>query len=221
METPESPAEPSQAAAIKLSESLTSRWRHWRASVRPAEPGALVAEVPPENLLRMLGDAQNAEGPGYRRLVDLTAVDHGIDADPHRFEMVYWLGRLEGDFSLRVRVALEKPSCDSQSESQEEAPEGVVEVDSIVSLWSSANWLEREVFDLFGIVFRGHPDLRRLLLPSNFEGAPLRKDYPRQPDLPLPKALEGIGSPETPNAPDPIERAERVEPAEAPGAGPR
>lgn len=190
MEEAESTNEGLLADEPTLSESLASRWRHWRVSVRAAESGALVAEVPPENLLNMLGDARSSDGPGFRRLVDLTAVDHGVEAEAGRFELVYWLSRPEGGDALRVRVMLEAPSDQSANGSPSGSHGGSPEADSIVSLWRSANWLEREVFDLFGIAFRGHPDLRRLLLPPDFEGAPLRKDYPRQPDLPLPKSLE-------------------------------
>jgi NADH-quinone oxidoreductase subunit C len=63
--------------------------------------------------------------------------------------------------------------------------EETAEVDSAVSLWPSANWMEREVWDLYGIRFRGHPDLRRLLLYEEFEGHPLRKDYPKERRQPL------------------------------------
>ncbi len=209
-ENAESSKDRTQLEGLGGPDALSSRWRHWSVSVRAAEPGALVADVPPENLLRVLGDARDAEGPGFRRLVDLTAVDHGVEATGARFDLIYWLSRPEGGDSLRVRVALgtssggalglfpglqpESPLGASSESPREAAPE----VDSIVSLWPSANWLEREVFDLFGIAFRGHPNLRRLLLPADFEGAPLRKDYPRQPNLPLPKPLEATYSPETP-----------------------
>jgi NADH-quinone oxidoreductase subunit C len=64
-------------------------------------------------------------------------------------------------------------------------PEVPAQIDSVVEVWPAANWLEREVFDLYGIRFRNHPDLRRLLLYEEFEGHPLRKDYPKERRQPL------------------------------------
>ena len=64
-------------------------------------------------------------------------------------------------------------------------PEDPCEVDSVVELWPAANWMEREVWDLYGVSFKGHPDLRRLLLYEEFEGHPLRKDYPKERRQPL------------------------------------
>ena len=64
-----------------------------------------------------------------------------------------------------------------------EEPEA--EIDSVAGLWPSANWMEREVWDLYGVRFRGHPDLRRILLYEEFEGHPLRKDYPKEKRQPL------------------------------------
>ena len=118
-------------------------------------------------ILRRLRD--DPETP-MRRLVDLTAVDRRSAGEA--FEIVY---RLHAPTTNRAAIVRVPVAC---------AETGV---DSVVPLWPAANWLEREVFDLFGIRFRSHPDLRRILLEPDFEGAPLRKDHPRQPDLPLPK----------------------------------
>ena len=110
------------------------------------------------------------------RLVDLTAIDRsGLAGQEVRFELVYRLHSPELNLRMRVHVPVE---------------EAEAIVDSVVPIWPAADWLEREVFDFFGIRFRGHPDLRRILLEADFEGAPLRKDYPRQPNLALPKEVE-------------------------------
>jgi len=104
---------------------------------------------------------------GFNVLVDITAVDH-MGREP-RFDVVYNLLAIPAHRRLRLitRIGGEQPS-----------------IDSLTPLWGSANWLEREVWDMFGIRFTGHPDLKRILLYEEFQGHPLRKDYPirrRQP----------------------------------------
>jgi len=118
-------------------------------------------------VLRFLRDAC-----GFDMLSDLCAVDYLGHPDHRgpRFEVVYHLlstGTLE-----RVRV-------------KAGVPEAPCQIDSCVEVWPAANWLEREVFDLYGIRFRNHPDLRRILLYEEFEGHPLRKDYPKERRQPL------------------------------------
>jgi NADH-quinone oxidoreductase subunit C len=97
----------------------------------------------------------------FVRLSAITAVDW-IPADP-RFEVVYLLHSMEQQLRLRLKCRIS---------------EADLELDSVTGVWRAANWYEREVFDLFGIRFRNHPDLRRILMPSDWEGHPLRKDYP-------------------------------------------
>jgi NADH-quinone oxidoreductase subunit C len=94
-------------------------------------------------------------------LTDLCGVDH-LPESP-RFRIVYHLYSLKHKHRLRVKVAVE---------------ESDPVVDSCISLWAGADWYERECFDLFGIIFRGHPNLQRILLPPDFVGHPLRKDFP-------------------------------------------
>jgi len=96
-------------------------------------------------------------------LAELTAVDFWPRAP--RFELVCLLVSLEHRARLRVKVRL---AADDPH------------IGTVIGVWPAANWLEREVWDLFGIVFDGHPDLRRLLMPEDWEGHPLRKDYPVQ-----------------------------------------
>ncbi len=98
----------------------------------------------------------------FNFLMDITAVDYLGKKTP-RFEVVYQMYSLSHNRGLRVKVAL----------GEEE-----LEVPSLTSLWKSADWLEREAWDMFGVRFQGHPDLRRILLYDEFQGHPLRKDYP-------------------------------------------
>jgi len=98
---------------------------------------------------------------GFVRLSTVTAVDR-YPAEP-RFEMVYHLHSVER--KQRVRLKCRLSGTDAA-------------IDSVTSVWRGANWYEREVFDLFGIQFRNHPNLKRILMPDDWEGYPLRKDYP-------------------------------------------
>ena len=106
-------------------------------------------------------------------LAELTAVDY-LPADP-RFEIVYHLACLGAAFAQpggaaparRVRLKVRLSGAEAH-------------VPTVTSIWPAAGWLEREVFDLFGVVFDGHPDLRRILMTDDWEGHPLRKDYPVQ-----------------------------------------
>ncbi|RYZ06507.1 MAG: NADH-quinone oxidoreductase subunit C [Myxococcales bacterium] len=104
-------------------------------------------------------------------LTDLTAVDFP-DREP-RFEVVAHFYSLERGHRLRLKARV----GDRDGET--------VELDSLTELWAAANWLERECFDMFGVTFVGHPDLRRILLYPEFEGHPLRKDYPAEKIQPL------------------------------------
>jgi NADH-quinone oxidoreductase subunit C len=105
-------------------------------------------------------------------LADLCAVDYLAypDREGPRFEVVYHLLSTQHLHRVRVKAGV---------------PEVPAQIDSVVEVWPAANWLEREVFDLYGIRFRNHPDLRRLLLYEEFEGHPLRKDYPKERRQPL------------------------------------
>lgn len=103
----------------------------------------------------------------FDQLTDVTCVDYlnSRKPVPGRFGLVYLLLNTVSGERLIVRTYLDEPD---------------LEVPSAVPLWEGANWLEREVYDMFGIRFTGHPDLRRILLPEEFAAHPLRKDYPLQ-----------------------------------------
>jgi NADH-quinone oxidoreductase subunit C len=106
---------------------------------------------------------KDTPGQEFNYLTDVTAVDY---RDPERpLEVVYQLRSLGRKVDLRVKVALDKL--------------GTLEVQSVYDLWRGADWLEREVYDMFGVTFVGHPDLRRILMWETYaEGYPLRKDFP-------------------------------------------
>ncbi len=106
------------------------------------------------------------EHRGFDMLVDLTCVDYLYYRDAvDRFGLVYLLANTVTNERITIRAFLNDPDP--------QAP-------SVVDLWRGADWMEREVWDMFGIRFAGHPDLRRILLPDEFTAFPLRKDYPLQ-----------------------------------------
>ena len=101
---------------------------------------------------------------GFNMLMDLTVVDYlEYEGATDRFGVLYMLLNVDSGERLIVRTALNLPEP---------------KLPSVYSLWRSCDWLEREAYDMFGIVFEGHPDLRRILMPDEFTAFPLRKDYP-------------------------------------------
>jgi NADH-quinone oxidoreductase subunit C len=122
--------------------------------------GELSLEVALSDIVAVMGDLKTDPACRFTSLVDITAVDH--PEGETRFSVVYHLLSMYLNQRVRVKVA-------------------VTEVDmvpSIIGIHPSANWFEREVFDMFGILFSGHPDLRRILTDYGFRGHPLRKDFP-------------------------------------------
>lgn len=130
-----------------------------------------------ESLLAICQFLKSDEGEAYTVLTDETAVDY--PKRQKRFEVVYQLYSFKRNDRLRLKVL---------ASAEEKVP-------SVVSIWPAANWLEREVYDMFGVLYEGHPDLRRILLPEDWVGHPLRKDHDilRQDDAWVQKNL-GIKS---------------------------
>jgi NADH-quinone oxidoreductase subunit C len=113
------------------------------------------------DVMRLLKEQQ-----GFDLLVDVTCVDYLNFRDAKdRFGLVYLLASTATNERITIRVYLNEPD---------------LHVPSVYSVWKGADWLEREVYDMFGIQFDGHPDLRRILMPEEFAAFPLRKDYPMQ-----------------------------------------
>ena len=119
--------------------------------------------IRPQSLIAVCEFLRDAPDLRFNYLSDVTALDN--DPNEPRFESVYHLYSVERGQYLRLKVRL---------------PGENPRVASLVPVWPGANAFEREVYDLFGIYFEGHPDLRRLLMPDDWEGHPLRKDYPTE-----------------------------------------
>lgn len=128
------------------------------------ECGELSVIVSKKDIAAVLTGCRNLQELAFNMLVDITAVDW-MDSKPHRFDLVYQLLNIPKRRRLTVVVPLDEDG---------------LEVPSATGLWSAANFLEREVWDMFGVRFAGHPDLRRILMYDEFVGHPLRKDYPVQ-----------------------------------------
>ncbi|MBI3988677.1 MAG: NADH-quinone oxidoreductase subunit C [candidate division NC10 bacterium] len=121
-----------------------------------------------EEIVQLCRFLKNDPELEYDYLSNVTAVDCLKQRDGPRFDVVYHLYSLRHKWRVRLKTRVEEGTP----------------VPSITPVWEGANWYEREVYDLFGIPFEGHPDFRRIILPEDFEGHPLRKDYPVQASPP-------------------------------------
>jgi len=123
--------------------------------------GELTVVVKPEAIVRVCQFLRDEPGLDYKFLSSVTGVDLGLEADP-QFEVVYHLYSMSQHHRLRLKVRV------NEDES----------VPTVTGVWKAADWYERETYDLFGVEFDGHPDLRRIMMPDDYEGHPLRKDFP-------------------------------------------
>ncbi len=159
-------AQPSNAVQdpITPSQLVTALQREhpdWITEVREAL-GEVTAIVPREQIQAVCAYLKTAPESRFDFLADLCGVDRGVEEEP-RFEVNYHLFSTTKYHRLRLKVLL-----------NEESPR----VSTVTDIWRTANWHERETFDLLGVVFEGHPDLRRILLPDDWQGHALRKDFP-------------------------------------------
>jgi NADH-quinone oxidoreductase subunit C len=120
--------------------------------------GELTFVVEPAKIVEISSYLKKEQG--FERLSSVTAVDWW-PREP-RFEIVYHLHSIRKNIQVRLKIRID----------------GETPVESVTVVWRSANWYEREVFDLFGVTFRNHPNLERIMMPVDFEGHPLRKDFP-------------------------------------------
>ncbi len=123
--------------------------------------GDLTFLVDKNSIVEICKFLRDDEELSFDLLVDLCGVDRAKRKD--RFEVVYHLVSLKNKFRLRLKTRVDEKDC---------------EVESVTSVYPTANWHERETYDMFGIIFKNHPDLRRMYMPEEFEYYPLRKDFP-------------------------------------------
>jgi NADH-quinone oxidoreductase subunit C len=145
--------------------------------------------VPRESILAVANFLRDDAGQRYDLLSELNGVDYlNFPGARHRFAVNYGLTSVEKNTRLWLKVFLDpqndtSPGKDQRDEDAIENGDPGLKLDSVTSIWPGAEWMEREVYDMYGIVFAGHPDLRRILTWNGYGSYPLRKDYP----------LRGIG----------------------------
>ncbi|MBI4358523.1 MAG: NADH-quinone oxidoreductase subunit C [Candidatus Omnitrophica bacterium] len=132
--------------------------------------GDLVALVNKEVIRELMKFLKTDPALDFNMLMDLTAVDYLDMERLPRFDVVYHLYSLRNNYRIRIKAGVDEKD---------------LIIDSLTPIWPIADWFEREVWDMFGIKFRGHPNLKRILMYEEFEGHPLRKDYPHNKRQPL------------------------------------
>ncbi len=138
-----------------------------RATKLVIEKGQMIIEVAAADLVATMTTLRDSDALAFSQLIDICGMDYaefGGSWDGARFATVYQLLSIKNNVRLRV-----KTFC---------VDDDFPLIDSVIPVWASANWYEREAFDLYGIVFNGHPDLRRILTDYGFVGHPFRKDFP-------------------------------------------
>jgi NADH-quinone oxidoreductase subunit C len=149
---------------MTLHELVSAAFEKWEIPFA-VEPNSvpLTLKIDGVNLMKACQYLWSDEAFYCDQLSSVTGIDNGKEAGT--MEVQYHLYSIPFNYSIALKVVL---------------PRETPVVDSVATVWKSANWLEREVFDMFGIQFNNHPDLRRILMPADWEGHPLRKDYQQQ-----------------------------------------
>lgn len=161
-ETPEAATTQSDSVTPSpLVAALQQQHAEWFGEVVEAF-GEVTVIVPREQLAAICSFLKSAPGLEFNFLSDLCGADRGPEEEP-RFEVNYHLFSTTKHHRLRLKVVLNEDDA---------------HVETVTGVWRTANWHERETFDLLGIIFDGHPDLRRILLPDDWQGHALRKDFP-------------------------------------------
>jgi NADH-quinone oxidoreductase subunit C len=157
-------AEQTPSSATPSPEVVTALQReHPQMTMTVVEAfGEITITVPRESIEAICSFLKTSTEFHFNFLADICGVDRGVEEEP-RFEVNYHLFSTTKHHRLRLKVVLDEDDA---------------HVPTVTTVWRTANWHERETFDLFGIIFDGHPDLRRILLPDEWEGHALRKDFP-------------------------------------------
>lgn len=150
---------PITAPLLAIADALKNEHAEWISDVREAI-GEVTIFVPREFIVDVCWFLKTRHQFDF--LSDICGADRGAEDDP-RFEVNYHLFSTKTYHRLRLKVLLSDDDT---------------HVPTVTTVWRTANWHERETYDMFGVIFDGHPDLRRILLPSDFDGHALRKDYP-------------------------------------------
>ena len=155
------PISTSETAPSPLVTALQREHSEWVSEVIDAF-GETTVVVPRDHLPAVCSFLKSSPETRFDFLSDICGADRGPEEDP-RFEVNYHLFSTTRHHRIRLKVVLSETD---------------VHVPTVTSVWRTANWHERETFDLFGVIFDGHPDLRRILLPDDWQGHALRKDFP-------------------------------------------
>ena len=165
LQQPESNTEVSQPVLAQTPSQIAAALQHehapWVSEITSAL-GETTVVVPREHIVGVCQFLKTTPGYEFNFLADLCGFDRGPEEEP-RLEVNYHLFSTTRHHRLRLKVLL----------NEEDA-----RVPTVTGIWRTANWHERETFDLFGVIFDGHPDLRRILLPDDWQGHALRKDFP-------------------------------------------
>lgn len=152
----------SMTTPLDITQALQDQFGEAVSALEPFR-GQLTFVVAAENLLAVAQYLRDTPSLAFKQLSDISGIDYYPQTEPGRFALNYQL--LSHSRAQRIRLKVYW--------NEEDAP-----VPSVTGLWPSANWEEREAYDMFGILFDGHPDLRRILMPDDWQGYPQRKDYP-------------------------------------------
>ncbi|MEN3045881.1 MAG: NADH-quinone oxidoreductase subunit C [Candidatus Hydrothermales bacterium] len=152
---------------------IQAKFKEEKIDVKIELKDIVTLKVKKEDIINVLNKLKNSEELLFDYLVDITACDY---ISRGYFEVIYTLLSLARNERIRVKTTVER-----------EKPE----LESITSIYKGANWFEREVYDLFGIIFKNHPNLKRILLWEKFPGHPLRKDFPLDREI-SPPEMEDI-----------------------------